>query len=186
MNDLLLLGIAVVVLALAFVGATLPWRKFAEKWVANDPEKATVYVRDGEDLHPKPGRLVYQSDDCSTYRYSWAGAPAEVYVSCNYPVRYLKGRRLVAVTGGAGRATDLPMSAELDNSYLDLGAVVQGRVMVQLVKEISGPQRSPWLFVLVGAGALVAFFFVGQQLFPEQFAAFMPGTTPAPAPTEVP
>jgi hypothetical protein len=175
MSDLLIMGLSVVVLALAFLGVVLPWRKFAERWVGNDPTRATVYVRDGEDLHARPGQLVYQADEGTFFRYTWNGGRAEVLAGPEYPVRYLRGRRLVAVTAGSIRATDLPMTGETDQAFMDVGAVVQGRVMVQLVKEIAGPQKSPWLWLLIGAGVLIAGYFIGMQLFPEQMAALMPG-----------
>lgn len=182
-----------------FLGAIIALidvRKLVEKWVANNPNKASIYIEAGEQVERVNGKLIYSADIGSMYEYKLHGKSLIVAVPADYPFKFIRGRRKIEVRAGQALSAyqlkdiqrkaksraevekgiftqaiaepvDLVETGNKQGAY-DLNALIKGQVAVELVKSLFGKKVSTWLIVLIIAGvAAIGFFFYNNFLKPE-------------------
>lgn len=157
-----------IVIVLALVVTWLPWRKFAEKWIADNPSKATVYVKYGGHVDAMKGKFVYSNNKGYIYHYKWGGDDQHIVVPhklmANHKEHYLHGRLMILVPyPGAGVAVEWlesEKSSGVSLSAYDLDALIRGQVAPKLVWSVYSRKTSGLLIILIIVIALVAGYFI--------------------------
>lgn len=174
MSTELSVGIIIALLILA-IARQIDWKKWAIKWVGNDPKKGQVYIRAGRDRHTVEGVRGYVSPLAQVYRYTDGKEKNIVIVpgpvpGPEYPYEYIRGRRFIEVDDGQLVATALSSLSDAEKkkyaeSVTDISALTEGSSVVAALKTVKRQGQPKWLtWVIVAVVVAAAYLYYSNYM----------------------
>jgi len=151
--------IFIVIIAVMFLIITItwiPWRDLFEKLYGNNPLRAKVYVEAGEQITFCNGSYMGSTETGVLYEYKYKTVKYTVYVPCEYPYKYILGRRQIRVILGHADASPLAGESEtqinISGDLLDL--ILRARVGAEIVSAIFGKAIN-YMMIAIFVGILI-------------------------------
>jgi hypothetical protein len=157
--------IAMIFLTLGFIvsilWAVIDWGALIRRKLANNPARGRIYYEYGEDLKLYDAKRIDQGKKADTYEYKIDGKAQIAIVPRDYPLKYVNGRRAIAICDGEVVAWSL-LGKEYgkDLNGPAIAALTLTGVITDLVESLTAHKKIPWwVWAILGVGIIVAIAF---------------------------